>query len=139
MLCPLNAAGIPTETLNGSSTAVLSATFTEDYIRMAAMDPDNVERMAATGTLASVIPNRVSYFFGLHGPSIHVDTACSSALSAFDMACKVLKSGDAEAVSRPLSLCLAINCYRTHVVSCANCISKMQHPALPMYHQNRTR
>ena len=102
MLCPLNAAGIPTETLNGSNTAVLSATFTEDYIRMAAMDPDNVERMAATGTLASVIPNRVSYFFGLHGPSIHVDTACSSALSAFDMAYKVLQSGDAEAVSQPL-------------------------------------
>ena len=66
---------------------------------MAAMDPDNVERTAATGCLASVIPNRVSYFFGMHGPSIHVDTACSSGLSAFDMACKVIGSGDAEAVS----------------------------------------
>ena len=93
-------AGIPFESLKGSRTAVLSATFTEDYIRMAAMDPDNVERTAATGCLASVIPNRVSYFFGMHGPSIHVDTACSSGLSAFDMACKVLGSGDAEAVSQ---------------------------------------
>ena len=68
-------------------------------MRMASMDPDNVERTAATGCLASVIPNRVSYFFGMHGPSMHVDTACSSGLSAFDMACKVLYSGDAEAVS----------------------------------------
>lgn len=99
-LLVLEIAGIPLETLKGSRTAVLSATFTEDYMRMAAMDPDNVERTAATGCLASVIPNRVSYFFGMHGPSIHVDTACSSALSAFDMACKVLNSGDAEAVSR---------------------------------------
>lgn len=67
---------------------------------MTAMDPDNVERTAATGCLASVIPNRVSYFFGLHGPSIHVDTACSSGLSALDMACKVLSCGDADAVSQ---------------------------------------
>ncbi|KPM43172.1 Lovastatin diketide synthase LovF [Neonectria ditissima] len=90
-------AGIPFETLKGSRTAVVSATFTEDYIRMAAMDPDNVERMAATGCLASVIPNRVSYFFGMQGPSFHVDTACSSGLSAFDTACKLLKCGDAGA------------------------------------------
>ncbi|KAK2797957.1 polyketide synthase [Onygenales sp. PD_10] len=90
-------AGILSESLKGSRTAVLSATWTEDFIRMASMDPDNFDRTAATGLMASVIPNRVSYFFGLQGPSMHVDTACSSALSAFDLACKLLASGDADA------------------------------------------
>ena len=92
-------AGIPSETLNGSRTAVLSASWTEDYIRMAAMDPDDFQRTSATGLMASVIPNRVSYFFGLQGPSFHVDTACSSGLSAFDLAYKLLTSGDADVVS----------------------------------------
>lgn len=62
------------------------------------MDPDNMGRTAITGTECSLIPNRVSFYFGLRGPSIHVDTACSSSLSALDMACKVIRDGDAESV-----------------------------------------
>ncbi|RKK29936.1 hypothetical protein BFJ65_g1843 [Fusarium oxysporum f. sp. cepae] len=54
---------------------------------------------AVTGsTVSGIIPNRVSWYFGLRGPSIHVNTACSSSLSAVDMACKALKSGDASCV-----------------------------------------
>ncbi|KAH6609746.1 putative polyketide synthase [Trichoderma cornu-damae] len=90
-------AGIPVERLRGSRTAVFSATMTEDWARMVGMDPDNAERTVATGTVASLIPNRVSFYFDLHGPSIHVDTACSGSLSAIDMACKVLRDGDASA------------------------------------------
>ncbi|KAI1047816.1 hypothetical protein LB505_012836 [Fusarium chuoi] len=63
---------------------------------MTAVDPDNLERTAVTGsTVSCIIPNRVSWYFDLRGPSIHVNTACSSSLSAVDMACKALKSGDA--------------------------------------------
>lgn len=39
------------------------------------------------------IANRVSYFFGLHGPSIAVDTMCSSAFVAIHMACADLRLG----------------------------------------------
>lgn len=71
----------------------------EDYSRMTARDPDNIERMAATGgTVACIIPNRVSWYFDLRGPSIHVNTACSSSMSALDMACKSIRSGDASCV-----------------------------------------
>jgi acyl transferase domain-containing protein len=63
---------------------------------MTAVDPDNLERTAVTGSAVScIIPNRVSCYFDLRGPSIHVNTACSSSLSAVDMACKALRSGDA--------------------------------------------
>ncbi|KAF5254445.1 hypothetical protein FANTH_703 [Fusarium anthophilum] len=89
-------AGLPVNSLKGSRTAVFSASMLEDYSRMTAVDPDNLERTAVTGsTVSCIIPNRVSWYFDLRGPSIHVNTACSSSLSAVDMACKALKSGDA--------------------------------------------
>ncbi|KAI9373556.1 polyketide synthase [Aspergillus egyptiacus] len=88
-------AGIPAEKLRGSRTAVFAASMVEDYARMNAMDPDNIDRFAATGNaVACIIPNRISWYFDLRGPSIHVNTACSSSLSAIDMACKTLISGD---------------------------------------------
>ncbi|KAF4498678.1 polyketide synthase [Fusarium agapanthi] len=71
-------AGLPADSLKGSRTAVFSVSMLEGYSRMTAVDPENLERTAVTGSTAScIIPNRVSR------------------LSAVDMACKALKSGDA--------------------------------------------
>ncbi|PKY00277.1 polyketide synthase [Aspergillus campestris IBT 28561] len=92
----LEKAGMPAESLKGSRTAVFSASMLEDYSRMVAMDPENAERTAVTGSsVACIIPNRISWFFDLRGPSVHVNTACSGSLTAVDMACKTLESGDA--------------------------------------------
>lgn len=100
MLNVVLVAGIPTESLRGTRTAVFSASMLEDYGRLVAMDPDNAERTAVTGsTVACIIPNRISWYFDLRGPSMHIDTACSGSLSAVDMACKTLQSGDATCVS----------------------------------------
>lgn len=100
LLTVCHVAGLPLDSLKGSRTAVFSASMLEDYSRMTAVDPDNLERTAVTGsTVSCIIPNRVSWYFDLRGPSIHVNTACSSSLSAVDMACKALKSGDASCVS----------------------------------------
>lgn len=44
----------------------------------------------------SSIANRVSYFFNLQGPSIAVNTMCSSSLIAIDMAYKALLMGDCQ-------------------------------------------
>lgn len=44
------------------------------------------------GSLAS-IANRVSYVLNLHGPSITLDTMCSSSLTAIHLACQDLKQG----------------------------------------------
>ena len=91
---------MPAESLKGSRTAVFSASMLEDYSRMVAMDPENAERTAVTGSsVACIIPNRISWFFDLRGPSVHVNTACSGSLTAVDMACKTLESGDASCVS----------------------------------------
>lgn len=48
-----------------------------------------------TSSHASVA-NRVSYFFNLHGPSIAVDTMCSSSLTAIYLACESLRKGECE-------------------------------------------
>jgi polyketide synthase PksL len=46
---------------------------------------------------ASTIANRVSYFYDFHGPSMAVDTMCSSSLTAIHLACEAIKSGQCEA------------------------------------------
>ncbi|WP_435279494.1 SDR family NAD(P)-dependent oxidoreductase [Streptomyces sp. 1222.5] len=40
------------------------------------------------------VANRVSYFFDFHGPSIAVDSACSSSLTAVHLACESLRRGE---------------------------------------------
>src|SRR5207244_7068591 len=50
-----------------------------------------------TGSSHGSIANRVSYFFDFHGPSIAVDTMCSSSLTAIHLACDELRKGDIDA------------------------------------------
>jgi len=52
---------------------------------------------ALTGSSYGSIANRVSYFFDLHGPSIALDTMCSSSLTAIHLACDALLKGDIDA------------------------------------------
>ncbi|MGC2745495.1 MAG: SDR family NAD(P)-dependent oxidoreductase, partial [Candidatus Angelobacter sp.] len=42
------------------------------------------------------IANRVSYFFDFHGPSIALDTMCSSSLTAIHLACGELRRGESD-------------------------------------------
>src|SRR5882672_6305741 len=50
------------------------------------------KRMGIAASLAS-IANRVSYALNLHGPSMTLDTMCSSSLTAIHLACQDLKLG----------------------------------------------
>jgi hypothetical protein len=44
----------------------------------------------------SSMANRVSFYLGLHGPSLVIDTACSSSLSALHVALNSLENGDCD-------------------------------------------
>lgn len=47
-------------------------------------------------SLHSSIANRISYFFDFCGPSISVQTACSSSITALDMACNSIETGECD-------------------------------------------
>ncbi|KAI1455751.1 hypothetical protein F4805DRAFT_459397 [Annulohypoxylon moriforme] len=72
----LENAGIPVENLKGSNTAVFASSMGDDYAKMLARDPSSYPRTTITGNQISILPNRISWYFDLLGPSIHVDTAC---------------------------------------------------------------
>lgn len=84
-------AGIPLAKVTGSQTGVYVGCFTYDYNDITVKDLDALSMYAATGTVASILSNRVSWFFDFRGPSMTIDTACSSSLVAAHEACMSLK------------------------------------------------
>ncbi|MFJ2095326.1 beta-ketoacyl synthase N-terminal-like domain-containing protein [Streptomyces sp. NPDC087901] len=66
--------------LKGTATGVFTGTMYHDY--------------AGNSAAGSLGPGRVSYTFGLEGPSLAVDTACSSSLVALHLAAQAVRSGE---------------------------------------------
>lgn len=60
-------------------------------------DPESIGPHMGTGGAPSAGAGRISYTFGLRGPAVALDTACSSALVAVHEACRSLRQGDCEA------------------------------------------
>ncbi|MGP3976825.1 SDR family NAD(P)-dependent oxidoreductase [Streptomyces sp. 8N114] len=67
----------------------------EEYQLYGAQAQDRGRYTALSGS-ASSIANRVSYFYDFHGPSMTVDTMCSSSLTAIHLACEAIRSGQCE-------------------------------------------
>ncbi|KAK5994046.1 Squalestatin tetraketide synthase [Cladobotryum mycophilum] len=91
-------AGMATNRLEGSNTGVYCAASYLDYDEIQSRDPETSPLYRFTGTGLSMIANRISYVFDLRGPSMTIDTACSSTLVALHEACRALRSGDVEQV-----------------------------------------
>ncbi len=87
----LEDAGLPPDSLAGSTTGVFAALYHRDYARLALADPGRVDAHVASGTHHSLAANRLSYHLDLRGPSLVVDTACSSSLVALHLACCSLR------------------------------------------------
>ncbi len=86
-------AGLPLETMSGSSTGVFVGGFCLDHMVMQAQ-PSNrhlVNAHSAGGVMMTVLSNRISHAFNLRGPSLTLDTACSSSLVALHYACQSLR------------------------------------------------
>ena len=49
------------------------------------------------GGTPNTLANRVSYTLDLRGPSLYLDTACSSTLTAFHLAIRAIRNGDCDA------------------------------------------
>jgi len=81
-------AGIRPSTLKGTATGVFVGGFTLDYMLMqlGCDDFGHIQPHSATGSMMTLLSNRLSYVYGFNGPSMSVDTACSSSLVATHLA-----------------------------------------------------
>lgn len=103
-------AGIPLERMRGTDTAVytglfpdyfsvrlvtderVAGLFVSDYSASLLRDIDCTPKYFSTGASTALGANRLSYFFDIHGPSLVVDSACSSTLVALHHAINTLQS-----------------------------------------------
>lgn len=90
----LEDAGQPVERLAGTSTGVFLGIYNNDYAWLQSDAPEDIDVYAATGGGQGIAANRLSYLLDLRGPSIAVDTTCSSSLVAVHLACQSLRNGE---------------------------------------------
>ncbi|GLV53919.1 polyketide synthase [Dictyobacter sp. S3.2.2.5] len=93
----LEDAGQIADQLAGSNTGVFIGGFTLDYQLMqnfGVFSRYELQAHSATGMMMTMLANRISYIFGLHGPSMAVDTACSGSLVAVHLACQSIWNGE---------------------------------------------
>ncbi|MEM9457629.1 MAG: beta-ketoacyl synthase N-terminal-like domain-containing protein [Myxococcota bacterium] len=87
-------AGISAEVLRGSQTGVWAGVNSNDYLQLQTLDPTSIDTYTITGGAGSIVANRLSYLLDLRGPSMAVDTACSTALVAVHLACQSLRTAE---------------------------------------------
>ncbi|KAL9609347.1 MAG: hypothetical protein Q9167_005871 [Letrouitia subvulpina] len=90
----LENAGITFEAISGHQTGVFVGASEVDYTLLMHKDVLDIPVYQSTGCSTNMVSNRISYVFNLKGPSLTIDTACSSALTALHIACQSLRSGE---------------------------------------------
>lgn len=75
---------------------MIAGCFGRDYYDLLMRDPETMPRHTMTGAGMTMLSNRISHFFDLHGPSMSIDTACSTGLVALHQACQTIQVGESE-------------------------------------------
>ncbi|WJQ79785.1 SDR family NAD(P)-dependent oxidoreductase [Brevibacillus brevis] len=87
--------GYSVDQLAGRKVGVFVGGRRSDY-QEKSMLAEGVSSQTMLGNEMSMLGARLSYFINLKGPSLAVDTACSSALVAIHLACDSLRRGETE-------------------------------------------
>ncbi|BAZ08809.1 beta-ketoacyl synthase [Calothrix sp. NIES-4071] len=95
----LENAGIAPDKLAGSQTGVFIGIGNYDYGRLQSKSFSRLNTYDGPGTTLGIAANRLSYTLDLRGPSLVVETSCSSSLVAVHLACQSLHT-------RESNLCL---------------------------------
>lgn len=90
-------AGYGGNKLIGSRTGVYIGSEGEsEYKRMITdIEPSSLS-IALPGNISAIIASRISYLLDLRGPSMVVDTSCSSSLVAVHVACQSIRNGECD-------------------------------------------
>ena len=88
-------AGLVLDFEQGTDIGVYVGISHNDYqgIQGTPWDHSGITPHSPTGSAHSIAANRISYCFNLQGPSVAMDTACSSALTAVHAACEHIRAG----------------------------------------------
>lgn len=124
----LEDAGIPANSILGSSTGVFIGSWLQDFETRLIGDPTvddlrPINLYTTTGSGRYPLAGRLSYFLGLQGPSMVVDTACSSSLVAIHLACQSIWQGESV-----MALAGGVNIILTPYITVAYSQSKMMAP-----------
>ena len=100
---------------SGGGHALVSGRPVGSFVGIAATDYESLSHRSGVGigpfsftaSSPSVSSGRLAYVFGLRGPAVSVDTACSASLVAANMACTAFRESPLEgAVAAGVLLCL---------------------------------
>jgi myxalamid-type polyketide synthase MxaD len=89
----LEEAGQPIDKIGGGETGVFVGLSNNDYFHLQ-IDAPIKEAYIETGNRISFAAGRLCYALDLRGPSMVIDTVCSSSLVAVHVACQSLRTGE---------------------------------------------
>ncbi|MCC5791939.1 MAG: SDR family NAD(P)-dependent oxidoreductase [Legionellaceae bacterium] len=118
----LEHAGIDPNTLREQLVGVYCGVMTRDYADMLIQSDVEHNNFIGTGNGISVLAGRVSYVFGMQGPSMTVGTACSSSLVTTHLAMRSLQNGECDValaggVNAMLAPGVTINCCKANMLA----------------------
>lgn len=100
----IESAGLDASCLQGTDGGVFVGPGPNEYVRICGKNITELAGHVGTGNHNSVTAGRLSYHLGWQGPSMAIDTACSSALVAVHLACQSLRNQEC-----PIALAGGIN------------------------------
>ncbi|MEM9928068.1 MAG: beta-ketoacyl synthase N-terminal-like domain-containing protein, partial [Cyanobacteria bacterium P01_D01_bin.50] len=106
----LERAGQCVQELNGSQTGVFIGISFDDYAKFSlnSGDLNRIDAYSSLGNTRSIAVGRLSYALGLQGPTMQLDTTCSSSLLATHLACQSLRNQESNlALAGGVSLMLS--------------------------------
>jgi acyl transferase domain-containing protein/NADPH:quinone reductase-like Zn-dependent oxidoreductase/acyl carrier protein len=92
----LEDAGIAPSRLAGRQVGVYVGASATDYADVPLLDLASIDAHFMTGNSLAMVSNRISYAYDLKGPSLTIDTACSSSMVALAQAAAALQEGRIE-------------------------------------------
>ncbi|MCI0556429.1 MAG: polyketide synthase, partial [Anaerolineae bacterium] len=90
-------AGYSIESLAGKRIGIYAGVSKNDYSELMRELRNEITPFISTGTVHSILANRLSFLFDFHGRSEAIDTACPSSLVALHNAMRDISNGECEA------------------------------------------
>jgi len=90
----LEHSGLSPHKLVGSRTGVFVGIGIDDYAKAQIKTSTPIDAYTGSGNAFCFAAGRLSYVLGLQGPSLAVDTACSTSLVTVHLACQSLRAGE---------------------------------------------